>query len=203
MIAQMVARLNDQRTLEGAVDTVLRDALAFTGTTRGYVRLMDETGLLTIVAQSGFDRDFLLTLRRITLDSTAPGSVAAKSQHTVVVENIREDASSPLRDFAHSLDFSSVQATPLVAHDSSCVGIVAIFLKQGQITSDIERRMLETYGKIAADRIAALKGPSPMSTRAQELFERLIPQRKNGRDRHGMPFVIKPASFYHRVTISH
>ena len=50
MIAQMAARLNAQRTLERALDTVLADSISFVGASKGVIRLVDETGGLVIVA---------------------------------------------------------------------------------------------------------------------------------------------------------
>jgi len=175
MIAQMAARLNAQRTLERALDTVLADSISFVGARKGVIRLVDETGGLVIVAQRGFDRSFLMSMRRITLLAGTASARAAASKTSVVISDVHGDArfASSL-DFADRAGFQSVLSTPLVTHTGACVGVISTHFEKPYSPTSIEQGMLLTYGKIAADRIMALLSPDPIAIKAQQLFDRAL-----------------------------
>jgi GAF domain-containing protein len=195
MIAQMAARLNAQRTLEAALRTILNDSANFVGAKYGNVWLLDETGRLMLVAQRGFEQRFVLSFGRITLSSGLAASRAAASRTPVTIPNVDQDqAFTPFRHLAHGAGFVAVHATPLVAHSGACIGTTATYFGEERVPSALEQRMLETYGKIAADRIAALLGPEPVSLRAQRLFDEVLKQAEAS-DRNALLATRVPDSF--------
>lgn len=174
MIAQMAARLNVQRTLQSALDTVLKDTMAFVGVQCGLIRLVDETGGLLLVAQKGFDYHFALSMRRLTMEAGTASGRAAFTKQPVFIRDVDEDELfAPFRDFAQRADFHSVLSVPMVAHGGACIGVVSTFFRRQHAPTAIEQEMLVTYGRIAADRILALIGGVPVSVRAQESYDRL------------------------------
>jgi GAF domain-containing protein len=175
MIAQMAARLNAQRTLETALHTVLRDSADFLGAKFGTIWLLEETARLVLVAQRGFDTQFIQSFRSLAVGAGHAASRAAADKRPIAISNIDDDAQfAPFREAAHSARFIALHATPLVAHTGACVGVMAAYFSQQRTPTSLERDMLETYGKIAADRFLALLGPGPRSLRTQELFEHVL-----------------------------
>jgi GAF domain-containing protein len=185
MIAQMASRLNAQRTLQGALDTVLKDTMAFVGVQCGLIRLLDETGGLLLVAQKGFDYHFALGMRRLTLEAGTASGRAASTKQPVFISEVEEDQLfAPFRDFAQRAKFHSVLSVPMVAHGGACVGVISTFFGRQKAPTAIEQEMLVTYGRIAADRILALIGREPVSARAQEFYDKLTARLQSKKKAH-------------------
>jgi hypothetical protein len=176
--------------------------MSFVGARQGLVRLVDDTGGLLLVAHHGFDRSFVLSMRRLTLAAGMPSARAAASKMTVVIPDVRDDRSfGPYSEVSELGDFRAIMATPLVAHAGACVGVVSLHFEKPHTPTAIEQSMLETYGKIAADRIVALLGPGPRSLRAQQLFERALASTTDVRTRGllGAALETVTALYYRRM----
>ena len=89
----------------------------------------------------------------------------------------------------------------MMAHTTACIGVVTIYFGEDREPTAIEKRMLETYGKIAADRIAALLGPEPVSIRAQALFDKVLGESERA-ERKALALQSREQS-YHQNYISH
>jgi GAF domain-containing protein len=175
MIAQMAARLNAQRTLERALDTILADSVALVGAKHGLIRLLDETGSLVIVAQRGFDRHFLMSMRRLTLSAGTGSARAAANRMTILVPDVDKDRLfAPYREFSDRIGIRAFLSTPMITHAEGCVGVISTHFDQTHEATLIEQRMLETYAKIAADRLVNLLSGEPKSIRAHQLFDRAL-----------------------------
>jgi GAF domain-containing protein len=183
MIAQMAARLHAQLTLEGALETILNDSIALAGLKCGTLRLLDETGGLVLVAQQGFDRYHAVSLRRLTLSAqTASGRAAIRKQISIIVDVEADTDFDLYQDFARLANFKGVMSIPMVAHNGICVGVITIFFGPHGIPNEVEQRMLETYGKIAADRLRTFLGSGPVTVEAEALHNGLLDrlERKDG-----------------------
>ena len=190
MIAELAARLHTQTSLEGVVETTLDDTLSLTNVSYGTVRLLDETGGLMLVAQRGFDQYHALSMRRLTVAGTSASGRAVLRRRIVVIENAELDERyAPFSDFGRLAHFTGVASVPLITHADITVGTITMFLPQFMFLTNVNMRMLETYSRIAADRIWTMRGPGPISQRAQALYMRVY--EKHGRspyrnDRNGL-----------------
>jgi hypothetical protein len=175
MIAQMAARLNAQRTLETALNRILRDSADFLGAKFGTVWLLGDRGQLILVAQRGFDNQFVQSHGSLALATGHPASRAATGKRPVSVLNLDEEKQfAPFYQSARVAGFISLHATPLAAHPGACIGVMVAYFNQPHRPTTLEQNMLETYGKIAADRILALLGSEPISIRAPKLYEKIL-----------------------------
>jgi GAF domain-containing protein len=183
MIAQMAARLNAQTTLDGVIRTVLDDTIALVGADFGDLQLVADNKALIVVAQRGFDCGQLRSLRNAIAGGDMPSVRAALTKRSAIIEEIDHEIPIELRDIALEAGFSSMHSTPLISHGGHCVGVVSTHFKARHIATPIEMRMLETYSRISADRIAALLGTDPVSLHAERLFERMLQQAPAGKSR--------------------
>jgi hypothetical protein len=138
-------------------------------------------------------------MRRLTLSAGTASARAAATRVATVISDIAADRQfAPYREFAHRAGFQAILAIPMITHAGTCVGVVSTYFDKPHAPTVIEQRMLETYGKIAADRIVALLGPEPISLRAQNLFIRALESEPSKNQRVLGGALRSLAKLYHR-----
>jgi len=140
------------RTLDGALSLLRAD--------RGNVQVLDPaTGSLRIVAQHGFDADFLDYFAVVADDSSACGRAAAHGTQTVIADVNIDPRFMPHREIAAASGFRAVQSTPLSDHAGRVLGMVSIHYPRPYRPPDRElllmRRFGQKVGAIMADHLSA------------------------------------------------
>jgi GAF domain-containing protein len=95
--------------------SALDRALRITNQRLGNIQLIDwKAGYLEIVAQQGFQPDFLDCFRRVTSsDSCASGRALLMRASIMINDVTQDDRFAPFRALAASAGFRAVQSTPL------------------------------------------------------------------------------------------
>lgn len=156
---ELVTRLFVCPDLPTALNEVLSAAIQIAGGTMGHVQLLDPAnGQLRLLAQQGFDAQFLELLPTLNnTEGTACGR-ALRSEVRVVVEDVEEEpAYAPFRAAIAAAGFRAVQSTPLLSRDGSHLGVLATHYREPHTPSQRELRLLDLYARQAADFIDRMR----------------------------------------------
>lgn len=150
---ELVHRLLGQTDIPAALGDVLDAAIALTGAAMGNVQLLDrDTGVLSIVAQRGFNRPFLDHFRAVCVDDGSACGRALDATERVIIEDVHEDPLfAPHRRIAVEAGFRAVQSTPLVASNGGLLGVFSTHYPDVHSPSERDLRILDLYVRQAAD----------------------------------------------------
>jgi GAF domain len=141
--------------LEGLLGRVLDGAIALTGADFGNLQLMDPTtGALRIVAQSGFDADFLDYFAVVGDTASACGRAATSGKQIVIADTGLDPVFAPHRAVAEVAGVRAVQSTPLLTCHGELVGVVSTHQRYPHIPSDRQLWMMELFSDAAGEAIA-------------------------------------------------
>ncbi|MGQ0522936.1 MAG: GAF domain-containing protein [Betaproteobacteria bacterium] len=121
----MFSRLSPQivRALQEALDA----AISLQGADKGNIQLVDSSGALRIVAQRGFERDFLEHFACVRLDGYSICARSFRTASPLVITDVNEDAAfAPDIAIAKSAGFRGVQSIPLVNSSGSVIGMLSV-----------------------------------------------------------------------------
>ncbi len=143
--AVLLATLNE---ILDAVILVLRGEF-------GYLELFDPArNVLQIVAQRGFDAEFLKAMGPVSVDSGLAASKAIRGRTRVIVHDVNKDPEyEPYRELAKHAGYRTVQATPLLSGDGEVLGALVTHLSEPRDFSSHELQVLDLYSRQAADAI--------------------------------------------------
>ncbi len=117
------------REPEDIAAIVLESALELTGRPRGNVQLArwTEAGGLEIVAQRGFEEEFLACFRRVSIRDTCACGRALIKRSLITVDDVRTDPGlAPYRDVLDRAGVRSVQSFPLLSSSGAMVGMLSL-----------------------------------------------------------------------------
>lgn len=125
----------------------LLSAVAVTGAKFGNIQVFDSaSGTLKIVAQHGFDREFLTHFDIVTCDEASACGRALAGRVRVVVENVATDPIFARHDSAAFMlraNALSVQSTPLFGVSGQFLGVVSTHSDRPRTFSAAELRCLD------------------------------------------------------------
>lgn len=194
-----VTRLHDLSTrllsagnIRMALQDVLKNAILTCGADFGNIQIFDpRSGELEIVAQQGFQSNFLEYFRTVPLNAGSACAQAMQAGQRIIIEDVECDtAFAPHRAIAAESGFRAVQSTPLKAHDGSIVGMLSTHYREPHHPTERDQRLLDLYARHAADMIQrsqleqALKDANRrkdefLATLAHELRNPLAPIRNS------------------------
>src|SRR5215470_12551322 len=155
------ARLRYIRRVEPLADQVLEQVLSLARADRGNVQLADPaSGALAIIAQHGFDAEFLDHFTVVDDDRSACGRAARHGAQLVITDVIVDPAFQPHRAVAAASGFRAVQSTPLVDGAGRVVGVVSTHYPRPYDPPARDMLIIKRYadlvGQALASSVAAL-----------------------------------------------
>jgi PAS domain S-box-containing protein len=112
-----------------------------------------ESKALEIVAQRGFNQDFLDYFSNVSGESAACGRAMAYGKR-VVIPNIETDPGfAPHRQIAASAGFRAVQCTPLFSRSGEPLGMISTHFRLPHQPSEHDLRFSDLYAHLAAELI--------------------------------------------------
>jgi GAF domain-containing protein len=119
------------------------------------------TGFLTIVAQQGFDDEFLSFFRVVTVrDGCACGRAARERQPIVIKDVLHDPAFEPYRKAAIASGFRAVHSTPLISTSGAFVGMVSTHFPAPHIPTERELSAVRSAGELTANAIIGFRSRS-------------------------------------------
>jgi len=145
---QLLATSEFQPLLEQVLDATI----ALQNADFGNIQLYNpETHALEIVAQRGFNQDFLEYFRSVGDIGAACGR-AMELRNRVIIEDVETDSGfAPHRDIAASAGFRAVQSTPLVSPRGEFLGILSTHFRRAHRPSLHDLRFTDLYARHAAE----------------------------------------------------
>lgn len=124
-------------------------------TRMGHLQLYEqETRVLRIVVQRGFQREFLRYFWSVTPGDGSICGRAAQTRKTVVVQDIQRDKRfTAHRGVAVAAGFAATQSMPMIAADGELTGVISTHFKDRDIITPNMIRNLGIYAPLAADAI--------------------------------------------------
>ena len=154
------ARLERVRGIQGLADRALEMVLSLARAERGNVQLADPaSGELRIVAQYGFDAEFLDHFAVVDDDGSACGRAAMHCAQLVIADVCTDAGFEPHRRIAAASGFRAVQSTPLIDRAGHLVGVVSTHYPRPFAPQARDMRLIKRYadlaGRILATRLRA------------------------------------------------
>src|SRR5258708_37246487 len=154
---ELSSQLISVSDLPSVLYEVLNATIELQGADFGNIQLYDkETRTLGIVAQRGFQREFLDHFARVDADEGSACGLALKHQSRVILEDVNLNPDfEPHRHIAASAGCRAGQSTPLLDRGSGeSVGMLSTHFRNPSRPSDRELRLPDLYARQAADGIA-------------------------------------------------
>jgi PAS domain S-box-containing protein len=145
-----MAQKGDLRSL---LEEILGAAIRITHADSGMVQLYDQLqGTLQVVAQRGFESDFLELHQNASSDEGVCGTAIARAQR-VVVEDVNDSPlfSGPMLQAVRKAGVAAVQATPLFAFSGRVVGVFCTYYRTPRRPDEDELRLVDRLARHAAD----------------------------------------------------
>ena len=150
------ARLRYIRRLEPLADRALDNVLSLARTDRGNVQLADPaSGALRIIAQHGFDAEFLDHFAVVDDDWSACGRAARRGAQLVITDVITDPGFEPHRKIAAASGFRAVQSTPLVDEAGHLVGMISTHYPCPYEPPTRDMRIIGRYADLLARLLAS------------------------------------------------
>jgi PAS domain S-box-containing protein len=171
---------------------VLDATIALHGADFGNAQLFNpETGALEIVAQRGFEKEFLDHFKEVHDEKAACGRARALRQR-VVIEDVQTDPDfEPHRTVAGAAGFRAVQSTPLIGRGGDLLGMLSTHFREPHRPSEHTLRLTDLYTRYAADMIDR--------KRAEESQSKLASLVENSLDFIGIATLDRHAVFVNRA----
>jgi signal transduction histidine kinase len=169
------------RELPEALNEVLDAVIEIQGADFGKVRVYNPAlHGLEIVAQRGFDQDFVERFRVVALEDDSVSGMAIKTKNRVVIEDV-ECLPEHGRRVAAMAGYRAIQATPLTSRSGDLLGMLLTHFRRPRSPTDRELRFVDLYARQAADFIELLHTKQELHAsedrlrrQAEELEQQLI-----------------------------
>ena len=143
----------DGDDVNGCLKEILNVAIEISGADRGNIQLLDlESGILMLVAHSGFEEPFLEFFAS-TKEGTACGEVL-RSHQRVVVEDISQSeifAGKPSIDILSEAGVRAVQSVPLLSSSAKLLGVISTHFSEPHRPTEQELRLMDLLARQTAD----------------------------------------------------
>ena len=173
---ELSSRLWRQRSLDAGLAEMLHATIELLGADKGNIQILSEDGILMIVAQRGFEQEFLNFFRQVSVEDDSTCARALRSGHRIMIEDVEtDDRYKLLRDVARSAGYRAVQSTPLLGRNDKLLGMLSTHWIKMHRPTEVDWSLLDLYARQAADFIERLKIDEAMSqseARFRELVER-------------------------------
>jgi signal transduction histidine kinase/CheY-like chemotaxis protein len=147
------ARLSNSLELQTVLEQVLSAVTSLQGTDRGVLMLYDrDLDSMSTAASVGFSEVQLNVAERMTTSLQEAGTVTAIISGGIIVEDLESDpVFAPHLAAALSAGCRAVCSTPLLTVGGELVGTIATYFDRPHRPSDRETRLVELYGRQAAE----------------------------------------------------
>jgi signal transduction histidine kinase len=147
------SRLLASDNLTAALDDLLENAILTCGADFGNIQLYNlQSQALEIVAQRGFEADFLHHFRKVRVDEGSACAQAMQRGGRIVIEDVKADPTyTPHLLIAAAAGYQAVQSTPLTNRNGTVVGMLSTHFRAPHRLSQRDERLLDLYARHAAD----------------------------------------------------
>jgi PAS domain S-box-containing protein len=150
----------DRNDVAGCLDEILNVAIEITDADKGNIQLLDSnSGMLSLVAQSGFEEPFLEFFASVASGSSTCG-VVMKSYQRVIVEDITDCEiydGKPSLEMMIDAGVRAVQSVPLISSSGSLLGVISTHFASPHRPSEQELRLMDLLARQTADYLERIR----------------------------------------------
>jgi PAS domain S-box-containing protein len=148
---ELSTRLLDATGLRELLEEILEATIVLQNADFGNVQLYNrQSGALELVAQRGFQEDFLEQFRVVHGGEAACGLALQRRQRVIVEDTEADPAYAPYRAIAASAGYRAVQSTPMFSRDEEPLGVLSTHFRQPHHPSERDLRLTDLYVQQAA-----------------------------------------------------
>src|SRR5688572_9378951 len=169
---ELSTRLLASTELQPLLEEILEATIELLNADFGNLQLFNQQSqALKIVAQRGFQQDFLDHFGNVNEESAACGR-AMRQGVRVIIEDVKSDPGfAPHRHIAASAGFRAVQSTPLFSRSGEVLGMISSHFRQPHRPSEHELRFIDLYARLAAEFIERQRASDVLSA-SEDRFRR-------------------------------
>jgi PAS domain S-box-containing protein len=164
---------------DGCLDEILTTAIAITSADKGNIQLLDEeTGMLRIATQRGFEAPFLKFFAEVAAGEAATCGAALQAAGRIVVPDITQSeifAGHPALDVLLKEDLRAVQSTPLISSSGRVFGMISTHFRGPRQQHARDLHLMDLLARQTADYLERRQAEIALDHRTQQ-FETLINQ---------------------------
>jgi PAS domain S-box-containing protein len=152
-LVEWSTRLWHSSNLNEGLQEILVAVTGLLGAEKGNIQLLDpKAETLSIVAQRGFEPEFLEFFREVSAADDSACGRALRSGERIVIEDVETDEPfERFRAVARAANFRSVVSTPLMRANGMPLGMVSTHFRLIHRPTDQELRRLDLYLRQASD----------------------------------------------------
>ena len=171
---ELSTRLLASTDLQPLLEEILTATIALQNADFGNVQLYNpNTQTLEIVAQRGFQQDFLEYFSSVH-EGTASCGEALQRRERVIVEDVQTDpVFAPHRQIAAAAGYRAVQSTPLFSRSRELLGMISTHFREPHRPSERELRLTDLYARQAAEMIERRRTEQALRA-SEEHFRSLV-----------------------------
>ncbi|HEV7394848.1 MAG TPA: PAS domain S-box protein [Burkholderiales bacterium] len=141
--------------LQPLLEEVLDATIALHDADLGLVQLYNsETGQLAVVAQRGFDPNFVVGLKNVDQHGGTSCGRAMRTRERVIIEDVLTEADyAPYREAAAASGYRALQSTPLFSRTGELLGVISTHFHRPHRPLEHELRLTDLYARPAAEMI--------------------------------------------------
>jgi len=163
-------RLLASTELQPLLEELLTSIISLQNADFGNIQLYNpESHALEIVAQRGFQQDFMDHFRSVRDDGSACGR-AMQRRERIIIEDVQTDPDfEPHRQVAASAGFRAVQSTPSLTRTGELLGMISTHFRQPHRPSEHELRLTDLYAVHATELMVRKQNEAAVLRYQQEL----------------------------------
>jgi PAS domain S-box-containing protein len=170
---ELSSRLLDHTEIQPLLEEVLEASMALLNADFGNVQLYDpKSHGLKIVAQRGFEQDFLVYFDNVQ-EGTASCGAALERRERVIVEDVLTDPGfAPHLPIVNAAGYRAVQSTPLISRGGEMLGMISTHFRQPHRPSVRDLRLVDLYARQATEMIERKHGETALLAAKDEAERR-------------------------------
>jgi chemotaxis methyl-accepting protein methylase/signal transduction histidine kinase/PAS domain-containing protein len=172
-------RLAGQGDVTSLLNEIVAAAIEITSAVMGTIQVVDDTGGLTIAAQTGFEAPFLDFFKRVDASTDSAYGAVLTSRRRVIVDEVTQDSvfgNSPSLKVLMAAGVRGVQLTPLVSPAGELVGMFSTYYRTSPHLEEADLQWLDLMARQAAD-LLERRRREDVRTKTSDELERRVTER--------------------------
>ena len=169
-IQQLSTRMIELDDFPVLMREIVDAAVEVTSADMGNIQLLED-GVLKIIAQRGFNAEFLDFFNQVGDAESACGTAMTSGQRVIIedVANSTIFAGTPALGVMLRAEARAVQSTPLVTRSGEMIGMLSTHYRQPHRPAEHELRLLDILGRQTADVIERRRAERALRTSEERL----------------------------------
>lgn len=173
-LLEVSTRLVGQGDVSSLLSEIVGVAIEITSAVMATIQIVDETGALTIAAQTGFEQPFLDFFKRVDASTDNAYGTALTSRQRVIIDDVTTVLhDSPSLKVLLAAGVRAVQLTPLVSVSGEVVGMFSTYYRTSPHLEEADLRWLDLMARQAADFIERCRLEHARASASDELEHRV------------------------------